>query len=409
MKERSKLAILAGVLLAGALLPLHHPQVHRWMVGVLSVLPLPFLPTGSSRVRDSLAEAFLVFHDYARPHVFLSLIPALFVAGAICTFIRPGSSAWRLLARISRRAAYSIAAASGAILGVCSCTILPLFQGIRGRGVRLGPAAAFLYAGPAINLAAVPLTLGMLGPGIAIARVVAAIVFSCLIGILMQRLFPEEETEVPLDPSGSGRVGRSFWQDLLFFSAMLGILVFANRDRGTGDISGPGALVFRARWILCGLLGLALLGLLVRWFARPEWVAWTRNTWTVAERILPLIFAGVFLVGMLLGRPFHEGLFPTRWVAGLVGDNWLLSHLFAALVGAFMYFGTLAEVPVVQTAIRAGLGPGPALTLLLAGPAVSLPSMIALGALIGAKKTLAYVSLVVASSMLAGMLYGAAV
>ncbi len=133
---------------------------------------------------------------------------------------------------------------------------------------------------------------------------------------------------------------------------------------------------------------------------------WFGASWGFAKQILPLLFIGVLVAGALLGRPGHEGLIPSEWVSGLVGGNSLAANLFASVVGAFMYFATLTEVPILQGLIGAGMGKGPALALLLAGPALSLPSMLVIRTIIGTQKTLVFVALVVVMATVSGMLFG---
>jgi uncharacterized protein len=387
VKEWTKLALMAGVVAAA------------WA-----------MPIGEPRVQGALLEAFAMLHEYARDHVLLCLIPAFFIAGAISVFVSQASVMKYLGADAAKWISYPVAAVSGTILAVCSCTVLPLFSGIHKRGAGLGPATAFLYSGPAINVLAIILTARVLGLEIGIARAVGAITFSVVIGLLMHLIFRKEEAArvkaaavLPeaLEPT------RRLWQDGLYFAAMIGILVFANWGRPAGETSGFWYAVGSAKWFVTGFFALALVAMLGRWFRKDELGDWVSSTWTFAKQILPLLLAGVLAAGLLLGRPGHEGLIPSAWVSRMVGGNSLGANLFAAVVGAFMYFATLTEVPILQGLIGSGMGKGPALALLLAGPALSLPSMIVIGRVLGARKTVVYVSLVVVLSTVVGLAYGA--
>jgi hypothetical protein len=314
-------------------------------------------------------------------------------------------------AKASKWVAYPVAAVSGTILAVCSCTVLPLFSGIHKRGAGLGPATAFLYSGPAINALAIILTARVLGMELGIARAVGAVVFSVVIGLLMHLIFRKEEREraeahvaaMPLDlPAPT----RQLWQDAIYFAGMVGVLVFANWGRPGETDGGLWATIFQAKWVISAILLIGIAAMLVRWFRRDELSTWVESTWGFAKQILPLLFGGVLVAGFLLGRPGHEGMIPSEWVARLVGGNSLSANLFAAVVGAFMYFATLTEVPILQGLIGSGMGKGPALTLLLAGPALSLPSMLVIRSVLGTKKTVVYVSLVVVLSTAVGLAYG---
>lgn len=388
---------------------------HRKVILILAVfaaawfLPTDDLPAPSSRITGALVEALSMLHEYAREHVLLCLVPAFFIAGAIAVFVSQASVLKYLGARASKWLAYPVAAVSGTVLAVCSCTVLPLFAGIHRRGAGLGPAAAFLYAGPAINVLAIILTARVLGFELGLARAVAAVLFAVLIGLAMHALFRREEAEraaaaAALPPPEEPP--RSLAQDGAFFGLMVAFLVFANWGRPAAGDAGLWAAVYGVRWWLAGgaLLGVAVA--LWRWFRRDEIVDWARETRSFALQILPLLFAGVVAAGFLLGRPGHEALIPAAWVEAVVGGNSLGANLFAAVAGAFMYFATLTEVPILDGLMGAGMGSGPALTLLLAGPALSLPSMLVIRSVLGTKKTVAYVLLVVGLSTIAGWTYG---
>lgn len=379
------------------------------MVAVfLSAYMLPFevLPV-AGKAGASAREALLMLQDYARHHVLLCLVPALFIAGAIACFVSQAAVMKYFGARAHKVVAYSVAAVSGTILAACSCTILPLFAGIYKRGAGLGPATAFLYSGPAINVLAIILTARVLGWELGVARALGAIIFSVIIGLTMHVIYRREEAA--RDTEGGFFVGnddheRPMWQTILYFVAMIGILVFANWK--ALDPTGIGAAIASAKWIITGALLLGLLFMLGAWFAKDELKSWVASTWTFAKQILPLLFVGVLVAGLLLGRPGHPALIPERWIAGLVGGNSVWSNLFASLAGALMYFATLTEVPILQGLLGAGMGKGPALALLLAGPALSLPSMLVIRSVMGTRKTLVYVALVVILSTVAGMTYG---
>jgi len=386
MKERTKLAWIVAVFVAAR-----------------------FLPFESVHVQRSLNESFAMLHEYARDHVLLCLVPAFFIAGAISVFVRQASVMKYLGARASKWIAYPVAAVSGTILAVCSCTVLPLFAGIHRRGAGLGPATAFLYSGPAVNVLAIFLTARVLGFELGVWRATGAILFSVVIGLLMHFIFRNEErtraatAPLPVDlPSPTRRL----WQDATYFAGMVGFLVFANWGRPVATDDTAWTAIFQAKWVISGMLLVGVAVALNRWFAKDELREWLDATWGFAKQIFPLLLGGVLVAGFLFGRPGHEGLVPSHWVAGLVGGNSLFANFFAALAGAFMYFATLTEVPIVQGLLGAGMGKGPALALLLAGPALSLPSMIVIRSILGTKKTIVYVSLVALLSTVAGVFYG---
>jgi uncharacterized membrane protein YraQ (UPF0718 family) len=370
------------------------------------LLPFEMLPAGG-KLSSSGREAALMLQDYAREHVLLCLVPALFIAGAIGCFVSQASVMKYLGPKAHKAVAYSVAACSGTILAACSCTILPLFAGIYKRGAGLGPATAFLYSGPAINVLAIILTARVLGWELGAARAVGAVLFSVIIGLVMHMIYRKEEAA--RDTGGGIVMGeddheRPMWQTILYFGAMIGILVFANWK--ALDPTGIGAAIAEAKWIVTGALLIGLLGMLAAWFAKDELKAWVASTWTFAKQILPLLFVGVLVAGVLLGRPGHPALIPESWITGLVGGNSLWSNFFAAFAGALMYFATLTEVPILQGLLGSGMGKGPALALLLAGPALSLPNMLVIRSVMGTRKTFVYVALVVALSTVAGMSFG---
>ncbi|MEW6220245.1 MAG: permease [Thermodesulfobacteriota bacterium] len=407
------------------------------------------LPMGNSRFEGAVLEALHLVRWYAQEHVLLCLVPAFFIAGAIAVFVSQASVLKYLGARANKVLAYGVASVSGTVLAVCSCTILPLFAGIYRMGAGLGPATAFLYAGPAINILAIVLTARVLGPELGLARALGAILFSVVIGLAMHVLFRKDELAkaeaqalMPVP-----EVARPLWQNALFLAAMIGILVFANW--GSPDRqAGLWHLIHANKWLLTGLFSLALGVMLMFWHGLPkqqvvlaaapvavlallfsrhptlafvagviglsaitsgredENGAWLREAWGFAKQILPLLLFGVLIAGLLLGRPGHEGLIPSAWVSRAVGGNSLWANFFASLAGAFMYFATLTEVPILQGLIGSGMGKGPALALLLAGPALSLPNMLVIRSIMGTKKTVVLVSLVIVMATVTGVIYG---
>jgi uncharacterized membrane protein YraQ (UPF0718 family) len=366
------------------------------------------MPFGHAKVRAAGLEAFLMLQEYARQHVLTCLVPALFIAGAIAIFISGGAVLKYLGAAAKKWLSYGVAAVSGSILAVCSCTVLPLFAGIYSRGAGIGPATTFLYSGPAINVLAIILTARVLGLKLGAARAIGAILFSVVIGLLMHMLFRHEErekasaiSEVALREGKTRSLGRT----ATTFAVMVAILVFANWGRPPSGV-GLWNLIYTVKWYITGLLALFLTLMFTIWFRRAELKEWCVSTWAFARQILPLLFIGVMVAGFLLGRPGHEAIVPSRWVASLVGGNSLGANIFASVAGAFMYFATLTEVPILQGLLGAGMGQGPALALLLAGPALSLPNMLVIRSVMGTKKTFVYVLLVMVMATVSGLIFG---
>lgn len=419
-----------------------------------------YLPVGFARFDASVMEALQLVKWYAREHVLLCLVPAFFIAGAISVFVSQASVMKYLGAGANKVLAYGVASVSGTVLAVCSCTVLPLFAGIYKMGAGLGPATAFLYSGPAINVLAIILTARILGMELGIARAVGAIVFSVVIGLLMHWIYRKEEVVKAQAQMGmpTPEVRRPLWKTSLYFASMIGIMVVANWAR-SGDIRAiflccPNGLstfkvegtlvektdtmvtvkdtagqlhpipaeqlmnfvpveknpayefVLRYKWAIVFLLLAAFIVMVYRWFDGGERIEWVDASWEYAKMILPLLLVGVLISGLLLGRPGREGLIPSEWVNAALGGNSLRANFVAALAGAFMYFATLTEVPIVQGLIGSGMGKGPALALLLAGPALSLPSMLVIRSVIGTQKTVVYVSLVVIMATITGILFG---
>lgn len=421
-----------------------------------------FLPVGSARFDSAIGESLHLVKWYARKHVLLCLVPAFFIAGAISVFISQASVMKYLGAGANKVLAYGVASISGSILAVCSCTVLPLFAGIYKMGAGLGPATAFLYSGPAVNVLAIILTARILGLELGIARAIGAVVFSIVIGFSMHIIYRRQEAEKISAQMAmpEPQVTRPLWKNALYFASMVGILVFANWAR-SGDVRAiflccPGGLttykvegtvldrtdkavtvrdttgktheipaellegledveknslyefIYRVRWVIVIILLGGFLSMLVYWFSRDEIGQWIGASWGFAVQILPLLLAGVLMAGFLLGRPGpgNEGVIPAKWVNMAVGGNSVWANLFAAVAGAFMYFATLTEVPILQGLIGAGMGKGPALALLLAGPALSLPNMLVIRSVIGTQKTVVFVLLVIMMATASGIIFG---
>jgi hypothetical protein len=409
-----------------------------------------FLPVGKPRFDGAVHEALALVKWYAREHVILCLVPAFFIAGAISVFVSSASVMKYLGAGARKVTAYGVASVSGTVLAVCSCTVLPLFAGIYRMGAGLGPATAFLYSGPAINVLAIILSARILGLDIGVARAVGAIVFSVVIGLLMHLIFRREEQAkaAALAAMPPAPAGRPLGQTALYFASMIAVLIFATWGRPEQEV-GFWYAVHDVKWLLTSAAALAFGVILVAWFALPWWkllaaaaatglvaaipgseplavfsagmVAlvvvlasepgelrdWLTSTWDFTKQILPLLLGGVMVAGLLLGRPGYEGLVPSGWIAGAVGGNSLGANLFASVAGALMYFATLTEVPILQGLLGSGMGKGPALALLLAGPALSLPSILVLRGILGWRKTLTFVGLVVAMATITGLIFGA--
>ena len=386
MKDWKKLLLMVAVFLAAYFVPFGHPQV-----------------------ANSILEAFHMLQEYAREHVLHCLVPALFIAGAIANFLSQGAVMQYFGAQASKWVSYSVASVSGVILAVCSCTVLPLFAGIYKRGAGLGPAIAFLYSGPAINLLAIILTARILGWELGLARAIGAIVFAIVIGLLMALLFRKEEAkraQESMPEIETETSSRNAWQNVSYFLVLVLILVFAAWSRPQDPVGFFNA-VWLVKWYITAGLLLLLAFMVVRWFKAEERRDWVATTWEFSAQILPLLFAGVLVAGLLMGRPESDaGLIPAHYIAGLVGGNSIFANLFASVAGAFMYFATLTEVPILQGLLGAGMGQGPALALLLAGPALSLPNILVIRSVLGNKKTLAFVTLVVVMATLSGLLYG---
>jgi len=410
-----------------------------------------YLPVSNPVFQNAVNESLALLKWYAQEHVLLCLVPAFFIAGVISVFVSQAAVIKYFGARAKKWVAYLVASVSGTILAVCSCTVLPMFSGIHKRGAGLGPAIAFLYSGPAINILAIILTARILGLEMGIARTIGAVVFSVVIGLIMAFIYRKEERvkeEAQLTmPEVEEK--RQLWQTAIHFFILVAILVFANWGKpDTSD--GLWYTIFANKWFITAffsvgyalsllfilkinkiqviLSSLAVIIASIIWYSNPmvpfvvaviatttilsfakgEGEEWMHESWAFAKQILPLLAGGVLLAGFLLGGPItKQGVIPNEWIVALVGGNSLFANFFASIVAAFMYFATLTEVPIVQGLINSGMGKGPALALLLAGPALSLPSMLVIRSVIGTQKTVVYVSLVVVMATISGMFFGA--
>jgi uncharacterized membrane protein YraQ (UPF0718 family) len=422
-----------------------------WIVVVFAAAYV--LPVDAVRFQGGVTEALALTRDYARLHVLLCLVPAFYIAGAISVFLNQQTVLRYLGPTAPKPVAYGVASVAGTVLAVCSCTVLPLFAGIYTTGAGLGPATAFLYSGPAINVLAMVLTARVLGLKLGVARAVGAILFAVVIGLAMHVLFRRQERERAGAAASPGTAdmdgdGRALWKTTMYFALMVGILVFANWGR-PDTTTGLWHAIYAMKWAITAVLGAAFGLTLWAWFGLRRlhlaWIAaitvglalafpgqpvlpfaaatvglsivasrsdgelgdWFAASWGFAKQILPLLLIGILVAGFLLGRPGHEGVVPSAWVAQAVGGNSVAANLFASVAGAFMYFATLTEVPILQGLLGSGMGNGPALALLLAGPALSLPSILVIRSVLGGRKTLAFVTLVVVMATITGVLYGA--
>ncbi|MDP3038348.1 MAG: permease [Deltaproteobacteria bacterium] len=379
------------------------------MVGAF--LAAYYVPWSNLLIRRSGLEAFLMLQEYAREHVLTCLIPALFIAGAISVFVSQAAVIKYFGAGAKKILSYSVASVSGTILAVCSCTVLPLFAGIYMRGGGIGPATSFLYSGPAINVLAIVLTARVLGWKLGLARAVGAVGFAFIIGLLMHFIYLKEEKARVANnlflPEEEAK-DRPLWKEVIYMATLVAILIFAAWGKPAQPV-GFWMAVWEVKWFITGALLVLLVLELWFWFNRDEISNWGQSTWGFAKQILPLLFGGVLVAGFLLGRPGYEALIPEKWIQSLVGGNSLWANLFASVAGALMYFATLTEVPILQGLIGSGMGQGPALALLLAGPALSLPSMLVIRSIVGTQKMLVYSGLVVILSTFAGLAYGAVV
>jgi uncharacterized membrane protein YraQ (UPF0718 family) len=423
-------------------------KIFLWILGFF--LFAYFMPIENASFTGAIIAAFDLAKWYAQEHVLLCLIPAFFIAGVIAVFVSQTAVIKYFGANAKKWVAYSVASVSGTVLAVCSCTILPLFSSIHKRGAGLGPAMAFLYSGPAINILAIILTARILGIELGIARIIGAVLFSIIIGLIMSFIYRKEEREksdaqlnMPEIPEE-----RPMWLTALHFFILVAILVFVNWGKPDAA-DGFWYFMFANKWFITSIFGIGfalslayiikvkklyvILGTLVvtisgilfyhnptipfvvavvattlaLTFSEDEPNQWLGETWGFTKQIMPLLGAGVLVAGFLLGsQNGNNGIIPNEWIANLVGGNSLFSNFFASITGAFMYFATLTEIPILQGLINSGMGKGPALALLLAGPALSLPNMLVIRGVIGTQKTVVYVVLVVVMATISGLIYG---
>jgi len=421
-----------------------------WIAGIFGVVY--FLPLGNARFGNAVMESLNLLQWYAREHVLLCLVPAFLIAGVIAVFVSQGAVIRYFGPKAVKWKAYLVASVSGAILAVCSCTILPLFSSIHKKGAGLGPAIAFLYSGPAISILAMVLTARILGWELGLARIIGAVSFSIIIGLLMAFIFRKEEKEKAAKTENDKEQVHipdqmPMWQISFHFIILVLILVFVNWGKPIEE-NGLWYLIWHYKWWITGFLGLGLAYSLVYilrikwWYILPVLVLtigsgllfpenptiafviatagvvvislltpgdpslWISESWWFTKQIIPLLAIGVLIAGLLLGGAGGEGLIPPEWIAALVGGNSLFSNAFASVFGAFMYFATLTEVPIVQGLLQNGMGQGPALSLLLAGPALSLPNMLVIHSIMGTKKTIVFVFLVCLMATFSGMIFG---
>ncbi|OQX99340.1 MAG: hypothetical protein B6I20_10080 [Bacteroidetes bacterium 4572_117] len=415
-----------------------------------------FMPIENERFNEAIMAMFDLSKWYAQEHVILCLLPAFFIAGVISVFVSQGAVMKYFGAKAKKWVAYTIASVSGTILAVCSCTILPLFSSIHKRGAGLGPAIAFLYSGPAINILAIILTARILGFEMGVARIIGAVVFAIVIGSAMSFIYRKEEKAKRDEQINFPEIPekRPMWQTSFHFFTLVLILVFANWGKPGDDVTsgtwfwfwankwyitaGFGLLliysliaILKLKWqyvilaalatavsaiispsplipMVVGIAGISIITLLDK--RDPDNKEWTLSTWDFTKQIMPLLAIGVLAAGFLLGSTHDNtamaGIIPNGWVANLVGGNSVFSNFFASIVGAFMYFATLTEVPILQGLMAAGMGKGPALALLLAGPSLSLPNMLVIRGVMGTQKTIVYVLLVVVMATVSGLIYG---
>ncbi|MDY0248527.1 MAG: permease [Pseudomonas sp.] len=422
-------------------------ETHLLLFMLATFLLIYFMPAGTVRFDNALLEGVRLTHWYAREHVILCLLPAFLIAGAMSTYISQGAVMRYLGPHASKPVAFSVASISGTLLAVCSCTVLPLFGGIYKRGAGLGAAIAFLYSGPAINIMAVVVTAKVLGAEMGLVRAIGAIVFALVIGTIMHFIYRKEEAQRTVKNDRGftgGDADKSMGAIVPFFALMVGVLVFANWAAADSPIWMQ---IYQWKWQITAVLSAALASLLVwqwQWSKaqlllltavvvvaaviaptipelpfvigivglmlisalRKQDREWSIQSWGFAKQILPLLLGGVFIAGFALGRPGHEGIIPSEWVAIAVGGNTLTSTVIASVLGALMYFSTLTEVPIVEALMGAGMGKGPAMALLLAGPALSLPNMLVIRSILGTEKTIVYCALVVVMATLTGFVYG---
>jgi len=443
MKRELKIAAaLVLVFLAAYLVPLATPQ-----------FPDETNPA-NAEVTRAIIEALKMLQWYAQKHTLACVVPALFIAGAITTFLRKEAVLKHLGPKANKLEAYSVASVSGTVLAVCSCSVLPMFAGIYRVGAGLGPAACFLYAGPAINVLAVFLTARVLGFELGVARVIGAVGFGFIVGLLMAVIFrrsEEQRAAATMQLPDPAPARRPLWQTASLLAAMILFLIFSDwfnpgdkvveledgsrfeavarletkddyqlqlksayAGNETGDVIPVAKTdivriedvdtwvtrIHHYRWYLAGAAGVLVLLMTLGWLERDEVREWMGNTWSFAKLLLPLLFGGVLIVGFL------GALLPDKQVAALVGDNSVWSNLVASVIGCLFYFATLTEIPILEALLKNGMATGPALALLLAGPALSIPSILVIRSIVGTRKTAVFCVLVVVMATVAGLCYG---
>jgi len=384
-------------------------ELKMFLLYVSVFLAAYFVPFDNPKIESAVLEGFKMLNEYAREHVLFCLVPAFFIAGAISIFISRESVLKYFGSSTPKWISYSIASISGSILAVCSCTVLPLFAGLYTRGAGIGPATAFLYSGPAINVLAIILTARVLGWELGTARAVGAVLFSIIIGLIMSFLFERKDEKNGADfisVSDENKEKRSAAQEALFFLNLVLILIFAAWAKPRYE-TGVWLSIYKIHWHLTAVLLITMFIQLKRWFTKDEALNWVEASWDFAKQILPLLMGGVLAAGFLMGRPeTNAGIIPAEWIYKAVGGNSLTANFIASLTGALMYFATLTEIPILQGLLGAGMGKGPALALLLAGPALSLPNMLVIRRIMGTRKTLAFVGLVVIMATITGYIFG---
>ncbi len=387
------------------------PKEWHKLISIVAIfLSVYYMPLSNQRFTGAIFESLHMLQEYARLHVLACLIPAFFIAGAISIFISQNAVIKYLGGKAKKWLAYAVASVSGTILAVCSCTVLPLFAGIYKRGAGIGPAIAFLYSGPAINVLAIIMTARILGWKLGLARAIGAIVFSIVIGLIMELIYGKEDRErmnqISSNFSLEENKGRKLYQDMIFIFNLVLILIFAAWSK-PAQATGFFSAVYNIKWYITAFLLAILVVIIYIWFKKEEISSWIESTWSFAKQIMPLLFIGVLLAGFLMGRPNTDtGIISSKYISTIVGGNSLLSNFIAAFVGALMYFATLTEIPILQGLIGAGMGQGPALALLLAGPALSLPNMLVINSVLGWKKTMTYVALVIIMVTFTGYIFG---
>ena len=372
---------------------------------IVSFLAAYFIPL-NEEVKKAILQGFYMLQEYAKDHVIFCLIPAFFIAGGITTFMNQQTVLKYLGGSAKKVVAYSFASVSGAILSVCSCTVLPIFKGIYRKGAGLGPAISFLYSGPAINVLAILLTAKVLGLKIGVARAIFAILFSVIIGLLMHLFFETNKKNIKTDNFIIDKDNTDLFKNSFFILLWIILLVFLNWNKDKTVDGGLWNFIYSIKYIISGLSLLGIVIVLFKWFKRDKILDWLEETRNFAVQIMPLLFTGVLIAGFLLGSPNSNGIVPMEWIKKLVGDNSILSNIISSVSGALMYFATLTEVPILQGLIGAGMNQGPALALLLSGPSVSLPSLLVIYTELGAKKTIVYALFIIIMSSIAGWFFG---